>query len=46
MIFEMLDKDIIKPRVINYYIVDMDRTYMLFRISADESSYTYYMLSL
>lgn len=46
MIFEMLDLDREKPRIINYYIMDMDRTYMYFRISSAESTDTYYMLSL
>lgn len=46
MIFEMLDADFKKPRIINYYIMDMDRTYMYFRVSGAESANTHYMLSL
>jgi len=35
-----------KPQIINYYIMNMDRTYMYFRISATESVICYYLLSL
>jgi len=44
--FEILDIDYEAPKVINYYIVDMSRTYMYFRISTSESVYAYYMLTL
>jgi hypothetical protein len=44
--FEILDIDYEAPKVINYYIVDMSRTYMYFRISTSESVYAFYMLTL
>jgi hypothetical protein len=44
--FEILDKDTEIPKVINYYIVDMGRTYMYFRVSSTESVTCYYLLSL
>jgi len=43
--FEVLDLDRTPPKIINYYIVDMDRTYMYFRVSSSESVWVYYMLS-
>jgi len=44
--FEMLDVDNQPPKIINYYIHNMDRTFMNFRISSSESAHTYYMLTL
>ena len=46
MNFEILDIDKEKPRLINYYIVDLDRTYLYFRISSSESVHVYYLLTL
>ena len=46
MTFEMLDVDLDPPKIINYYITNMDRTFMNFRISSSESAITYYMLTL
>ena len=44
--FEILDIDNLPPKLLNYYIVDMDRTYMYFRISTSESGWVRYMLTL
>lgn len=44
--FEILDVDVNPPKLINYYIVDMDRTYMYFRISASENCWVKYLLTL
>lgn len=44
--FEILDIDHDTPKVINYYMVDMSRTFMYFRISTSESVYVFYMLTL
>jgi len=46
MSFEMLNRDTDRPEVIHYYIVDMDRTFMYFRVSSSESVLLYYMLTL
>lgn len=44
--FEILDVDVNPPKLINYYIVDMDRTYMYFRISTSENCWVKYLLTL
>lgn len=44
--FEMLDLDHSPPTLLNYYIVDMDRTYMYFRVSSSESGWVRYLLTL
>lgn len=46
MNFEILDIDYDAPTLINYYIVNMERCYMYFRISTSESVWVYYLLSL
>ena len=43
--FEIMDLDNAPPDILNYYIVDMDRTYMYFRISTSESGWIYWILS-
>ena len=43
--FEILDVDHTPPKLLNYYIVDMDRTYMYFRISTSESGWVKYLLT-
>ena len=43
--FEIMDIDNSPPTILNYYIVDMDRTYMYFRISTSESGWVYYILA-
>jgi hypothetical protein len=45
MNFEILDVDNTPPNILNWYLVTLDRTYMYFRISTDESIHTYYMLT-
>lgn len=45
MKFEILDIDTEKPLLINYYIVNLERCYMYFRISTSESVWAYYLLS-
>eukprot|EP01015_Nassula_variabilis_P005323 TRINITY_DN1388_c0_g1_i2.p1 TRINITY_DN1388_c0_g1~~TRINITY_DN1388_c0_g1_i2.p1 ORF type:complete len:252 (+),score=55.66 TRINITY_DN1388_c0_g1_i2:56-811(+) len=44
--FEILDVDKEPPAILNYYIADLGRTYMYFRISASETAVVYYLLSL
>lgn len=44
--FEILDIDREPPEVINFYMVDLSRTYMYFRISTSESVYAFHMLTL
>eukprot|EP01017_Pseudomicrothorax_dubius_P036244 TRINITY_DN5170_c0_g1_i7.p1 TRINITY_DN5170_c0_g1~~TRINITY_DN5170_c0_g1_i7.p1 ORF type:complete len:641 (-),score=124.40 TRINITY_DN5170_c0_g1_i7:50-1972(-) len=44
--FEILDIDTTPPQLLNYYIVDLGRTYMYFRVSASESSWVSYLLTL
>lgn len=44
--FEILNLDTTPPSVINYYIEQMDRTYIYLRISSDESVIIYSMLTL
>ena len=46
MNFEILDVDYDAPALINYYVVNMERCYMYFRISTSESVWVYYLLSL
>lgn len=40
--FEILQDDNKPPEVINYYAVDIGRTYLYFRASIDESVTLYY----
>lgn len=44
--FEILDVDTIAPKVINYYIESLDRTYLYLRISSNESVVIYSMMTL
>jgi hypothetical protein len=44
--FEILDIDYDPPTLKNDYIVELERTYMYYRISTSESSWSYYLLSL
>lgn len=44
--FEILDADKASPKVINYYIESLDRTYLYLRISSDESVVIYAMMTL
>lgn len=44
--FEILDIDYEVPTILNHYIVELERTYMYYRISTSESAYVYYLLSL
>lgn len=44
--FEVLDIDLTPPGVVNYYIEDIGRTYLYFRVSTDKSVTVYYLLSL
>lgn len=44
--FEILDVDMTPPSVVNEYIVELDRTYMYYRISTSESVWVYYLLTL
>ena len=46
MNFEILDVDYDAPTLINYYVVNMERCYMYFRISTSESVWVYYLLTL
>jgi hypothetical protein len=46
MNFEILDIDTEPPAVLNYYIVDLGRTYMYFRISTSESVWAKSLLTL
>lgn len=43
---EILDKDTTSPKVLNYYMTHLDRTYLKFRISTSESVVVHYMLTL
>ena len=44
--FEILDIDDAMPELINYYVMNMERCSMYFRISTSESVWVYYLLSL
>lgn len=44
--FEILDIDYSPPNLENEYIVELERTYMYYRISTSESAWVYYLLSL
>lgn len=43
--FEILDVDVQEPAVLDDYIVDMDRTWLYYRVSSSESAWVYWMLT-
>lgn len=46
MSFEILEVDNDPPKIINYYIESLDRTYLYLRISSDESIIIYSMMTI
>jgi len=44
--FEILETDANPPKIINYYIESLDRTYLYLRISTDESVIIYSMMTI